>query len=61
MKVLGATRAVLLSTLEPVVAVVLGILVLNEPLTWMSGLGAALVLAGATLIQFERRGRGARH
>ncbi|MGH3312791.1 MAG: DMT family transporter [Streptomyces sp.] len=42
----GAANASAVTYLTPVVGVVLGILVLREPLTWNQPVGAALVIAG---------------
>jgi drug/metabolite transporter, DME family len=48
---LGAGRAAIVATIEPVVAGVLGVMLLNEDLTALKVLGALLVLAGAALAQ----------
>ncbi len=48
---LGAGRAAIVATVEPVVAGAMGILLLNEGLTVLKALGALLVLAGAALAQ----------
>ena len=42
----GPTTASIVSYLLPVVAVALGVLILDEPATWNLLLGASLVLAG---------------
>jgi drug/metabolite transporter (DMT)-like permease len=42
----GAANASAVTYLTPVVGVVLGVLVLGEPLTWNEPAGAALVIAG---------------
>lgn len=42
----GATSASMVAYLIPVVAVVLGVLVLSEPVTWNLFVGAAVVIAG---------------
>jgi drug/metabolite transporter (DMT)-like permease len=47
---IGASRASILSTLEPVVAVLLGAAFLGDPVTSTTILGGALVLAGTVLI-----------
>jgi drug/metabolite transporter (DMT)-like permease len=44
---LGAGRAAIVATIEPVVAGVLGVTLLHEELTALKALGASLVLAGA--------------
>jgi drug/metabolite transporter (DMT)-like permease len=54
LKRLGAGPASMLSTLEPVVTVVLAALVLGEHLAWPQALGAALILAG--VLWLTRRG-----
>jgi DME family drug/metabolite transporter len=48
---LGAGRAAIIATIEPVVAGILGVILLGEELTALKVLGALLVLAGAVLAQ----------
>jgi drug/metabolite transporter, DME family len=48
---LGAGRAAIVATVEPVVAGILGVTLLGEELTALKVLGALLVLAGAGLAQ----------
>jgi DME family drug/metabolite transporter len=48
---LGAGRAAIVATIEPVVAGVLGIALLGEELTALKALGALLVISGAVLAQ----------
>jgi drug/metabolite transporter, DME family len=50
---LGAGRAAIVATIEPVVAGVLGITLLGEELTVLKVLGAVLVISGAILAQFR--------
>ena len=52
---LGAGRAAIVATVEPVVAGAMGIVLLNEGLTALKALGALLVLAGAALAQVGPR------
>jgi drug/metabolite transporter (DMT)-like permease len=53
---IGASRTAIISTVEPVVSVALGVAVLAEPLAWSQGLGACLVLlAVGTLAAGGRR------
>jgi DME family drug/metabolite transporter len=52
---LGAGRAAIVATIEPVVAGAMGILLLNEGLTVLKALGVLLVLAGAALAQVGPR------
>jgi drug/metabolite transporter (DMT)-like permease len=47
----GATTASVVNYFLPIVAVVLGVLVLGEPLTWNLVAGAALVLLGMAIAQ----------
>ncbi len=47
----GATRASMVANVTPIVGVLLGVLVLHEPLTWQLPLGVALVLVGILLTQ----------
>ncbi|NUB91715.1 EamA family transporter [Haloterrigena sp. SYSU A558-1] len=48
---IGASRASILSTVEPAVAVVLGAAVLDEPVTATTVLGGVLVVGGVVVIQ----------
>ena len=48
---LAASRVGIVSTVEPVTTVVLGVLLLNEPVTWNLVLGGTFVLAGVVLAQ----------
>jgi drug/metabolite transporter, DME family len=48
---LGAGRAAIVATVEPVVAGILGVTLLGEELTALKILGALLILTGATLAQ----------
>ena len=50
---LGAGRAAIVATTEPVVAGILGVTLLGEELTALKVLGALLVLAGAALAQIR--------
>jgi drug/metabolite transporter (DMT)-like permease len=50
----GPTGASLLSTLEPVFTVALGVVVLNETLAPVQAIGGALVLAAAVLVATRR-------
>ncbi|MBC7265789.1 MAG: DMT family transporter [Coriobacteriia bacterium] len=53
---LGASQAAIISTTEPLFTIAFAAAVLNERLTLLQGLGAALVLAGVVLA--EMRGGG---
>ncbi|MFB6221017.1 MAG: DMT family transporter [Halolamina sp.] len=50
---IGASRASIISSLEPVTAVLLGAAVLGEPVTVPTAVGGALILAGVVLLQLE--------
>jgi DME family drug/metabolite transporter len=54
---LGAGRAAIVATAEPVVAVVLGTALLGESLTVLKVVGALLVISGAVLAQVRIRKR----
>ena len=56
---LGAGRAAIVATIEPVVAGILGVTLLGEDLTVLKVLGALLVISGAILAQL-RPGKAAR-
>jgi drug/metabolite transporter (DMT)-like permease len=49
----GASAAALISTLEPAVAVLAGVLLLREPSSWTSLLGTAVILIALLLIVCE--------
>ena len=49
-KVVGPQRSSLLSTFEPLTSVVVGILIFNEEMTILSGIGIVLVLASVALL-----------
>jgi drug/metabolite transporter (DMT)-like permease len=51
----GAPRAGLFSFVSPVVALILGAIVLDEPLTWREVAGAAIMLAAAGIAVTPRR------
>ena len=50
LRTVEASRAGILATIEPMVATLVGILVFSEPLTVLSGLGMALILAAVILL-----------
>jgi drug/metabolite transporter (DMT)-like permease len=52
---IGAVRASILSTFEPVVAVMLGAALLHDSVTLATILGGTLILAGAILVNEKRR------
>ena len=51
----GAPRAGLFSFVSPVVALILGAIVLGEPLTWREVVGAAIMLAAAAIAVIPRK------
>ena len=57
LKLIGPTRASILSTIEPVVTVVLAAILLGEPIGPMTAVGGALILTGALML--ARSGRSA--
>ncbi|MCB9666113.1 MAG: DMT family transporter [Alphaproteobacteria bacterium] len=46
---IGSERAATVGSLGPILTIGLGALLLGEPLSWVQGVGAALVLGGVTL------------
>ncbi len=54
MERIGATRASILSTVEPLITIGFSALFLGETLSWMQGIGATLVLAGAVWVISQR-------
>lgn len=55
LKWLGASLTSVLSTLEPVVSVLLGAIVLHEPVSRLQALGGAIVIAAAIWLALEPR------
>lgn len=55
MKGLRTTTMSLYSYVNPVVAVILGYVILHEQLTWVSITAMAIILAGMALVQISRR------
>jgi drug/metabolite transporter (DMT)-like permease len=54
LKYISSVNASILSVLEPVTTVVVGILFLNESLSAMQVIGILVILSGAMVIQFEK-------
>lgn len=61
LKSISSVKASILSVLEPVVVVILGVALLNETISTMQFMGIVTVLIGAILIQFERPTESASH
>jgi drug/metabolite transporter (DMT)-like permease len=53
----GATVASTVTYVAPVIAVLIGVVVLGERLTWNAPVGAAVIIAGAVLISGARISR----
>lgn len=58
MKNMEVTKTMLISLVTPVVAVILGMLVLNEALSWRTLVGGAMIMTGIGLIVAQRLRRG---
>ena len=58
LRLIGATNASIISTLEPLITVLLSVLLLGERITALQGLGGAVLLFGAVVLQLW--GNGAR-
>lgn len=58
LKYISPIKASILSVLEPVVTVIVGLFFLNETMSSMQSLGVVIVLLGAILIQFEKTSEG---
>ena len=52
---MDVTKSMLIALVTPVVAVVLGVMVLNEHLTWRTILGGAMIMSGIGMIVLTRR------
>ncbi|WP_019244325.1 MULTISPECIES: DMT family transporter [Bacillus] len=55
---IGSANASILSTLEPVVSLVAGIIILNEPVTWFTSLGSILIISAILLIGYANLRQG---
>lgn len=52
-KIIGPANASILSTLEPVVSLIAGIILLHEPLTLHTSIGCAMIIAAVILIGYS--------
>lgn len=53
-----AEKASILSVLEPVLVFFIGVMALNEEVSFNQGIGASVILVGALLVQFDKRKHG---
>ena len=56
---MDVTKTVLIALVTPVVAVILGMLVLKEELHWRTFVGGAMIISGLSLIVARRRAKKA--
>jgi drug/metabolite transporter (DMT)-like permease len=54
MKIIGPSRASIISTIEPVVTVAAASLLLGERISWLQAAGGVLVIAAVIILQLER-------
>lgn len=54
LKIISPLKASIISVLEPVVTLLVGVMCLQEPLTFFQGIGVVIVIVGAIVIQFAR-------
>ncbi|MBS0184882.1 MAG: EamA family transporter [Proteobacteria bacterium] len=54
LKYINSTKASIVSVLEPVVTVIIGVLLLHESLSWIQIIGIVVILAGTLSIQFDK-------
>lgn len=54
LKYINSTKAAIVSILEPVVTVIIGVILLDESMTWTQLIGIIVILLGAITIQFDR-------
>lgn len=54
LKHISATRASIISVLEPLVTVIVGLIFLNESVTTLQFIGGALILGSAIFVQFQK-------
>lgn len=55
---LGSRKVALMSAIGPVSTIVLAMLFLNEPISWLQGFGTGLVLAGVLAVSVEAKTSG---
>jgi drug/metabolite transporter (DMT)-like permease len=53
-KRLGASKASILSSIEPLATLLLAVVLLGETLTWQQSVGGALILASVVVLQLKR-------
>ncbi|MBM4194229.1 MAG: DMT family transporter [Gemmatimonadetes bacterium] len=51
---LGPVRTAIVSTIEPFLTAVIGVLALGQALTWRTAVGGAMIVAAVALLQFKR-------
>ena len=54
LKYINSTKASIVSVLEPVVTVIIGVVLLSEALSWTQIVGIVIILAGTLSIQFDK-------
>lgn len=59
-KMLGPVKTSVYIYMVPVITVVASVLILHEPLTWATGVGALLTLSGLFLSEFKCKGKAAK-
>jgi drug/metabolite transporter (DMT)-like permease len=53
-KNMDVTKSMMIALVTPVVAVILGMIVLDEELSWRTIVGGAMIIGGIALIVFRR-------
>lgn len=53
-KLISATKTAIISVLEPVTVLLVGVLLLGEPVSWIQAIGAVVILSSALVIQVAR-------
>lgn len=56
LRIIGASQASIISTIEPLVTAVLSLLLFQEVLTWLQFTGGGLILLATVLLQLKSRG-----
>lgn len=59
LKYISANKASILSVLEPVCVLIVGIIFLNEEVSWLQIIGATTILVGALVVQLDRISKNA--
>lgn len=55
LKIISPTTATILSTFEPITSLIIGVIVLREPLFWHHGVGSILIMISVIVVAFAEK------